>query len=260
MLLVADAGNTQTVFGIWNGKSLLSSCRVSTYSYGTADEWSWMLRSWLAAEGGHFRHLEINEAIISSVVPSVTQELLSALQKLGASRIGLVHPRMRLPFTFDYENYLTLGADRIANAIAGVRFFGENLIIVDMGTAITFCLITQRVYRGGVIAPGVYTALRSLSERTAKLPEVSLQYRENALSKSTVASIEAGMYFGWRGLVRETIDSLLRAPEAIAVRGKIKIILTGGISEELGFSVELADVVDRQLTLRGLLAAREYLF
>lgn len=259
MLLVADIGNTEAVFGLWQNKTLLSKSRFRTQNHGTADEWNFILRAWLMAEGASFRHFSVEEGIISSVVPTVTDKIIEAFYQLGAKRVETIHPKMKLPFSFDYPAFETLGADRIANAIAGVLFYGPHLIIVDIGTAITFCLIIENQYLGGIIAPGPATAAQALFQKTAKLPQVEFTYCENPLGKSTTKAIEAGLYFGFKGLLKELIDNL-KLTVNVSYHEKIQILGTGGISENLAFAPEIFTAVDRNLTLRGLMAARDFLF
>ncbi|MCS6984435.1 MAG: type III pantothenate kinase [Leptospiraceae bacterium] len=259
MLLVADIGNTEVVFGLWRGKNLLSTSRVRTKNYGTKDEWNWLLRFWLMSEGAHFRHLEVEEAVVCSVVPSLTEEIMEGIYSLGARRVGQVRYNMKLPFRFNYPHPETLGEDRLANAIAGVTFYGEDLIIVDIGTAITFCLIEEATYCGGVIAPGPLAGAAALFEKTAKLPQVELAHSHDVLGKSTVEAMEAGLYFGYRGLIAEIVKSLKQRASPRA-QAKLQVIVTGGLSTRLSYLQDIADVIDQQLTLKGLRVARDLLF
>lgn len=252
MVLTADAGNSHTVFGVWQNDELIHSCRVATHRAATADEWHWLLKAWLK---DLVPTSQVNSAVYCSVVPAINNALEEAFQLSGIKEIQQITPESNLPFTFDYANYASLGSDRIANAIAGIRYYGNDLIIADFGTAITFCLITGGVYRGGVIAPGIHSSLGALFSKTAKLPEITFRQKESVLGKSTVESIESGAYFGWRGLIKEILSELRNCEDAKRAP-ELKVIATGGIAENLGFSHELFDVVDRNLTLKGLYAAR----
>ena len=257
MILTADIGNTNSVFGIWDQHNLVSSCRLSTDKNRTAFEWAQLLKGW-----AEFKDPHRLQAIYASVVPSVNTALEECFDLLQIKKCARLAHDMRFPFTFDYEQYPTLGADRLANAAAGVLYYGDNLIIVDFGTAITFCLITGKVYRGGVIAPGIHSSLDALFRHTAKLPEISFYPVKTVLGKSTVLSIEAGAYFGYKGLIREILGELKKTDEARAVRErdqKLLVVSTGGISESLDFSGEFFDIVDKNLTLRGLMGLADFI-
>lgn len=246
MVLTADIGNTQSVFGIWQNK-MLSTVRLSTTVSRTVDEWCWFLNQWLSEQNS-----QVTSVGYSSVVPRVNTIIEKAFTKLGAKEIYPVSSENTAPLKFDYEGVNTLGADRIANALAGISYYADDLVIVDFGTAITFCLVTEQTYRGGLIAPGIHSSLTALFQKTAVLPEISFRHHDSALGKNTVESIEAGAYFGYRGLLREIITELKRHPLA---RGRdLTVIATGGISDNLGFGEELFDVIDRNLTLKGLYA------
>jgi len=257
-MLTIDIGNTHTVFGLWSAESqksksrnLVSTCRLSTDTNRTACEWYYFLSQWVNNTTKIHKN-KIKIAIYSSVVPTVSAVLEKTYKLLKINQtIRVDHQSENLPFQFEYENYKTLGADRIANTIAGIELYGENLIIVDFGTAITFCLIVNKKYYGGVIAPGFHSALKSLSQNTAKLPEIRFQSKTDVLGKSTVESIEAGSYFGWKGLIKEILFELKN--HKIVKQNKIKVIATGGISDSLGFAHSIFDVIDKNLTLKGLL-------
>lgn len=248
MLITADVGNTQSVFGTWLGKNLLSKSRFSTAAERTGTEWYLLLKDAL--------NLPYNEnsrqvnAIYASVVPRVNSALEEAFKKLQVHHVEQVNRDMNLPFTFNYDGADTLGADRLANAAAGVEVYGDDLIIVDFGTAITFCLVLNRVYVGGVIAPGISSAMQALFSKAAKLPEIDLALPRVFPGTNTVNSIAAGAYYAMKGLVREIVSNLLN--KAKKENSDPLVIATGGISESLGFAHEFFDVVDQHLTLRGL--------
>lgn len=253
MILTADVGNSHTVFGIWSGSSLKFTARIATRREFTGHEWFWLLQNWICECN---LNEKILKAVYCSVVPAVNSCLEEAFKRTDISVCMQISAESKLPFEFDYDNYKTLGADRIANVIAGLHYYGNNLIIADFGTAITFCLITEGVYRGGVIAPGIHSSLDALFSKTAKLPEISFHHKSNVLGKSTVESIENGAYYGWRGLIKEIIAELKTVDIAKSI-SSVKVIATGGIAEDLGFSRELFDIVDRNLTLKGLYLASE---
>ncbi len=289
--ITIDVGNTQSVFALWcdrcnrpkakdgkrdnghnkgcNGKKeeIIASTRISTDIRRTDDEWLWLIRSWLSASAAQAKCALsksqgvpfIDSVAISSVVPAVDAPLVSAFEKIGAPRVIPLTRHMKFPFRFDPERFSTIGIDRLANAAAGVDIWGDHLFIVDFGTAITFCLIVDGEYRGGAIAPGIHASINCLTEKTAKLPGVSYQKKDSVLGITTRDSIENGIYFGWRGLIREISGEMENEAKIIAKEKmqnpadmKLTRIVTGGISPLLGYSHEMFDIVDPLLTLRGI--------
>ncbi len=251
MILTADIGNTQTVLGLWYGNRLLSTAHLSTKRYSSQDEWIWAISQWLREEKDKIRlPVRIEKAVVASVVPVANQIFRESLYEWGIPSVEFLESQSTTPVQFEYEGRATLGADRVANALAGISLFGPNIIIADFGTANTFCLIADRVFRGGLIAPGIQGAVESLFSGTAKLPQVNFKNKAHVLGSTTIESIENGVYFGWRGLTREILRELTLHPFA---RGKSFVkIATGGMSVRMNFTGELFDVVDRYLTLRGL--------
>lgn len=263
MLLTCDIGNTQTVLGLWKTGRLMAACRIFTQSARTEDEFRWIIRQWIAE---HQFTESIQDTIYCSVVPGAENAFEKSLQNLVQGVIIKVAHDMILPFTFDYDSPETLGTDRLANAAAGVLFYGQDLIIADFGTAVTFCAISRGVYHGGVIAPGIGTAMESLFQKTSKLPRISLENRQGVSAKTdpvghtvknpyqlpgknTIESLSIGAALGWKGLVKEIVNGLKQLP---IWQNPPACLLTGGISENLAFADELFDVIDKNLTLRGL--------
>jgi len=207
-----------------------------------------MLREWLGVIGMDAK--KIQRSALCSVVPAVQSAFSESLEKISNVAPRIVNAESKLNFGFNYPNHTTLGADRIANLIAARHFFGENLIIADFGTAITFCVLTDSKFIGGVISPGIASSLEALFAKAAKLPKIIFRNNGIAIGKSTIQSIEIGAYLGWKGLIRETLTEIKsELPENGA---RHTVIATGGISENLDFAQEFFDVVDKNLTLRGL--------
>lgn len=251
-ILTIDVGNSHSVAGLWVDGALIDTLRVSTDGRRTADEWLIWLKAWLASAG----KAQISRAAVCSVVPACNAAIGEALHLLGIDSPQPLSSASRLNFKFDYPAPQTLGADRIADMIAAVYYFGNNCIVIDFGTAITFSVVTEKKFCGGVIAPGITSSLEALFSATAKLPKIAFRRTARAIGNSTTESIEIGAYVGWRGMVREILMEIRRElPQAGAQH---KVIATGGISESLDFAPEFFDVVDKNLTLKGLyLAASE---
>ena len=241
-LLTIDAGNTHTVFGLWQDKELLSTCRLSTRPESTSWEWKTQLKDWL----GDIQLIQ--SASLATVVPALETPLRACLADFfGCKDVVTIHPKLQFPFTFDYPGRETLGADRLASAAGGVVHYGSDLIIVDFGTAITFCVIIDNVYKGGVIAPGIYTSLEALFLKTARLPHVDFAPPPVLPARTTIESIQAGSWLSCKGMVREILSELKKATNR-----NMTVIATGGISEDLPFATDFFDITDRNLTLRGL--------
>lgn len=250
MILTTDVGNSHTVVGLWKNGELQHTLRLSTESRRTADEWRIFLSAWLASVG---HNATISQASFCSVVPAASAALSEAVAALGVKSPLWLSSESKLNFTFDYPQKQTLGSDRIADLVAGSHYFGKNCIVVDFGTAITFSVLTENVFQGGVIAPGITSSLEALFSSTAKLPKIVFHKTAHGIGKSTVEAIEIGAYIGWRGVVREILSEIKRElPDGGA---KHTVVATGGISESLDFAAEFFDAVDKNLTLKGLYLA-----
>ncbi|MBV6493350.1 MAG: Type III pantothenate kinase [Turneriella sp.] len=247
MALTIDVGNSHTVVGFWKDGALLHTVRLASDARRTADEWRILLATSAreaAIPGG------IKQAALCSVVPAARSALSEAVSQMGVQKTIWLSSNSSLNFSFSYPHPETLGADRLADMVAARHYFGANCVTIDFGTAITFSVLVDGVFQGGVIAPGITSSLEALFSRTAKLPQIAFRRAEHALGKSTGESIEIGAYLGWRGMVREILHEIKKElPEKGA---KHKFIATGGISENLEFAPDFFDVVDKNLTLKGL--------
>ena len=255
MILCVDVGNSHTVMGIWDNETLLNTYRIPTIKTLTIDNWYSYIYEWLV----NILKISVQQkdikSIFASVVPEIDNNLSKALYKLTSINVLQMNTSLNLPFTFNYPTPETLGADRLANAVAGVLLYHKNIIIIDFGTAITFCLILNNIYQGGAIVPGFSTALKSLQQNTSKLPQTTFNQFDTLPGQSTISSIQAGIYYGWQGLLSNIIDQLITFSienKHIINRNELKIIATGGIVEDLLFSHEMFDIIDRDLTLKGL--------
>ncbi len=237
MILTVDVGNTNTVLGLFRGEELLWKLRLRS-SDRTSDEWWILLKEFLdGIEGG----------IISSVVPNISGEL----RKFFRERLGMeplfVAPGIRTGLAILYDPPTAVGADRIANAVAGKEKYGTPLIIVDFGTAITFDVLSERgEYLGGLIFPGIKTSSQALYSRAAKLPQVEFVEKKGAIGKNTADSMEKGLFIGFRSMVDGTIrvikDEL----------GQARVIATGGEGREISKASREIEAYDEDLTLHGL--------
>lgn len=247
MILVIDIGNTDMVLGVYDGDKLITDWRLATDHHRSGDEFGILLLSLLEHEG--VPHKDIDSVVISSVVPS----LMFALETLCNRYFGIeplvVGPGMKTGMNIKYDNPKEVGADRIVNAIAGYELYGGPLIIIDFGTATTFCAISEDgEYLGGCIAPGIKVSTDALFQRAAKLPRVELIKPPNVISKNTVNSIQAGIVYGYIGQVNYIVSKM---KEEFG-NGHVKVVATGGLAKLIAGESKMVDIIDPLLTLKGL--------
>ena len=200
MILAIDVGNTNTVIGVFRGSELVSSYRVSTDRASTSDEYGMLMLQLLAFDS--IPRSEIDGIIISSVVPPLIGVFETTCKKYFGHEPLVVGPGVRTGMSIRYENPKEVGADRIVNAVAGFELYGGPLIIVDFGTATTFCAISaEGEYLGGAIAPGVMISAEALYARAARLPRVELVKPPSVIGRNTVSSMQSGIIYGFAGQV-----------------------------------------------------------
>ncbi len=246
MLLVFDIGNTNTVVGVYDGKRLTADWRLATDRLKTVDEYGILLKNLFQESGLTPR--AVTAAIISSVVPPVTGLFGSMVEKYFKVKPLEVGPGVKTGLAIKYENPREIGADRVVNAVAGIQLYGAPLIIIDFGTATTFCAIAPSgEYMGGAIAPGLGITSEALFVRTAKLPRVEIARPKTVIGKNTINSIQSGLYFGYIGLV-ESLVTRIKAE----LNCDPKVIATGGLAEMIAGDTTIIDTIDPYLTLEGL--------
>ncbi len=247
MILVCDVGNTNTVLGVFQGEKLLKDWRISTNKDKTSDEYGIVIEQLFKYNG--LRTEDIEGVIISSVVPNLMHTLQAMSIKYLNKEALIVGPGIKTGMNIKYDNPKEVGADRIVNAIAAYEKYGGPLIIVDFGTATTFCAISKEgEYEGGIISPGVIISSEALFQRTAKLPKVELVKPEKVINKNTVSSLQSGIIYGYVGLVDYIIK---RMKEEMG--GEVKeVIATGGLSTLIASESETITKIDKLLTLEGL--------
>ena len=246
MLLVIDVGNSNIVLGIYDREKLLRDWRVSTDKAKTTDEYGILLHELFRLAGLDFK--DITDIIISSVVPTLT----GVLERLSVSYFGfrphVVGPGIRTGMPIQYDNPKEVGADRIVNAVAGYEKYRTSLIIVDFGTATTFDYVNRKgEYCGGAIAPGLMISTEALFQKASKLPRVDIVKPPSIIAKNTVNSMQAGIYYGYIGLVDEIV-SRIKAES----RDTPKVIATGGLAALIASESKCIEAVEEYLTLEGL--------
>lgn len=246
MLLVIDVGNSNIVFGIYDGEILIRSWRLSTDKSRTSDEYAVLLHTLFGQEGFNFS--SVKAAIISSVVPPLTGVMEAISHDFFNLIPHVVGPGIKTGMPIQYDNPREVGADRIVNAVAGYEKHKCPLVIVDFGTATTFDYVNAKgEYCGGAIAPGLAISLEALFQRASKLPRVDIVKPPHVIAKNTVNSMQAGIYYGYAGLVDGIVEHI-RAE----CHEKLRVIATGGLASLIAVESKTIDEVDEFLTLDGL--------
>lgn len=247
MLLVFDVGNTNIVLGIYDGKRLVNYWRLKTDAGKTSDEYGMMINQFFVHQG--FKMADVNAVVISSVVPPIMYTLEHMARKYLSCEPLIVGPGIKTGMNIKYDNPKEVGADRIVNAVAAYELYGGPLIIVDFGTATTFCAISANGdYLGGAISPGIRISMDALFERTAKLPRVELVKPETVICKNTINSIQSGVIYGYVGQV----DYIVRRMKKEINDPNAKVIATGGLSKLIASESETIEIVNGLLALHGL--------
>lgn len=246
MLLVVDVGNTNTVLGLFDGAELVHDWRIRTVVDHTVDEYGMLIYN--LYKTSRISSRKIRDIIISCVVPPMLNILEPLCRKYFSLKPLIVGPGVKTGMPIFYDNPKEVGADRIVNAVAGYEKYKQDLIIVDFGTATTFDYVSVRgEYMGGCIAPGIMISSEALFERAAKLPRVELSKPRSIVAKDTVSSMQAGIMYGYAGLV----DGICERMKA-EVKSNPLVVATGGLAKIVAPETKNINVVDDMLTLEGL--------
>ncbi len=246
MLLAIDVGNTNIVMGLYQQQKLLMHWRINSDREQTEDQYGVLVRnlfyhSYLDSEA-------IDDIIISSVVPPITQILTRMSKKFMNIEPVVVGPGIKTGMNVLYDNPKEVGADRIVNAVAAYEKYGGPLVIVDFGTATTFCAISENGdYLGGAISPGITISTNALFEQAAKLPRVELTKPAQLIGKNTVNSMQSGIFYGFIGQVDGIIKHMKEEFEKTP-----KVVATGGMAYLVYPESETMDILNSYLTLEGL--------
>ncbi len=248
MLLVVDIGNTHAKFGLFDveERRLLASWRAVTDHERTADEWGVLVERFLALRS--LRLSDVRDAIISSVVPPAT----AAVAEMVGTYVGVsplvVGADVDVGIPIRHVNPEEVGADRLVNAVAALHRYGAPCVVIDLGTATTFDVISpEGAYVGGVIAPGLELSAEALFRRAARLFKVEYRFPPAVIGHSTVTAMQSGLLWGYVGL----IEGLTR--RVVAELGQpATVVATGGLAELLAEQTEAIHVVDQELTVDGL--------
>ncbi|MBO8140552.1 MAG: type III pantothenate kinase [Firmicutes bacterium] len=247
MLLAIDIGNTNITFGLYDGDKLVRTFCLSTDLHRTSHEYEIQIDN-LFQRAGH-SPVEVDAVVMGNVVPPLQapfEQVVRDLFRVVPWRVTATGGVLGL--TLRVDNPAEVGADRIANAVACYRRYGAPAIVVDMGTATTFDVVSAAgEYLGGAIAPGIQIAAEAMFERAAKLPRVELAPPPAAIGRNTVHAMQSGTVFGYAGLVKGLIERI-RAE----LDGNARVVATGGLAPIVARHSPIFDVVDPHLTLDGL--------
>ncbi len=250
MILLVDVGNTNIVLGLYNNGEYINRWRLSTDANKTSDEYSIHIMQLF-----NQNHIEVDEVegiIISSVVPNIMHSLENMIEKCFKKKPLIVGPGIKTGINIKYDNPKEVGADRIVNAVAAHEKYKRSLIILDFGTATTFCAVTKNGnYLGGNICPGIKISSDALFERAAKLPRVELEKPGSLICKSTVTSMQAGIIYGYTGLVEYIINRMKKEMVDLGEEEPY-VVATGGLANLIAEDTDTIDEVAPLLTLEGL--------
>lgn len=247
MLFVLDIGNTNTVLGVFEQDKLKYEWRINTDRHKTEDEFGVLIKSLFEHKGVSFS--DIDGVIISSVVPPI----MSALEAMSRDYFKIE------PYVIgknDYNTFLKMsypnpneiGADRVVNAVAAIEEYGAPLIIIDFGTATTFCYIDEESsYVGGIIAPGMNVSVEALYSKASKLPKIEIEAPGRVIGSSTVEAMQSGFFYGYVSQVDGLVKRIKKQ-----INAEPKVIATGGLSQLIAKESETIDHIDPYLTLKGL--------
>ena len=247
MLLVIDVGNTHITMGVFEGKELKATFRTTAKQPRTSDEYGIQLCDLL--EHRDFDITKIEDVIVSSVVPGLTQTLRDAVIRLTGKQVMVVGPGIKTGLKILLDNPAQLGSDRVADAVAAVHNYPCPLIIVDMGTATTVSVIDRnQSFLGGMIIPGLRVSLDSLTSRTSQLPNISLDPPKKVIGSNTVDCMRSGIIYSNASSIDGIID---RIEEELGE--KCTVISTGGLSKTIIPYCKHDIIIDDMLLLKGLM-------
>jgi type III pantothenate kinase len=246
MLLAIDVGNTNIVYGLFDGENLVHKFRVESARGRTADEYAVVLRSLFDMHG--VAPKSVDAAILASVVPSLTESMLSLARTVCGREALVVGPGIRSGMAILIENPREVGADRIADAVAGFDKAKGGVVVVDFGTSTNFDVVTPKgEYLGGVLAPGLQISADALFARAAKLPRVEIAKPAKVVGRNTIHAMQSGIVYGYVGLVDGLVDRILAE-----LGFPCAVIATGGLASLIAPLSKTITEVDDELTLVGL--------
>ena len=236
MMLTIDIGNTNIVAGVFNAEKLIKTERfetISNFQYPMSN----------------FKKYLIDRVIISSVVPSLDKKMAKIVKQLyGVKPYFVSSDTFKGLMPIKLKKMKEIGADRLVNAYAAQKKYGKPLVVIDFGTATTFCAVDKKgAYLGGAIAPGVNLSRSSLHEKTAKLPLIDLKFPKKIIGEDTVSAMQSGIFWGYVGITEKMVRLFKEK-----LGKKTKVIATGGLAGIIAGKTDIIDIIEPNLTLIGL--------
>lgn len=247
MLLAIDIGNTNFTVGVFKERELLATFRITTKLQRTSDEYGIVFIELIRTRG--LSPADIEDVIISSVVPNVMHSVVNAMKKYFNRQPILVGPGIKTGIRLSCDNPREIGPDRIVDAVGAYELYGGPVIAMDFGTATTYDLILDEgVFTAGITSPGLGTSARSLWSDAAKLPEIEIVKPKSILAKNTVTSMQAGLVYGYIGQTEYIIKKI---KEEAGIEN-IRTVATGGYGRLIAENTDSIQIYDSELTLKGL--------
>ena len=247
MILVIDVGNTNMTLGVYDGQELRATFRMMTKQPRTSDEYGVFITQLLKNKG--IEALELEGAIVASVVPDVMHSLIGALVKYTHTRPINVGPGTKTGIRIVTEDPRAIGADRIVDAVAAYEKYGGPVLVLDFGTATTYDLITEKgEFAAGITAPGIRISSEALWKQTAKLPNIEIRKPKSILAQETISSMQAGLVYGQIGQT----EYIIRKVKEESGIGQLRVVATGGLGRLIADETDAIDIYDSYLTLEGL--------
>jgi type III pantothenate kinase len=253
MLLALDIGNTNIVLGVFDGKTLAHSWRLTTLRERTADELGLLMHGLFDVSGVDRR--AVRAVIMASVVPPLTSPARAMVERYLGVKALIVEPGLETGMPILYDPPSDVGADRIVNGIAAYEQYGRAgqcpLVVVDFGTATTLDAISAKgEYLGGAICPGVTISADALFQRAARLPRIDVRKPSTVVGRTTVGAMESGLFWGYVGMVEGLVRRM--SAELAGPNGNARCVATGGLASVIAPETPLVHHVEPDLTLHGL--------
>ena len=247
MILVIDVGNTNITFGVYEGKKLVTTFRMTSKLPRTSDEYGISLREMLRTN--QIDKDDIEGTIIASVVPNVMHALTGAITRYIGNEPLIVGPGVKTGIKITSDNPREIGPDRIVDVVAAYELYGGPVLVLDFGTATTYDLVTEDGCFGvGITAPGIKISAKALWEDTAKLPEIEIKKPDSILARETISSMQAGLVYGQIGQTEYIINQVKKETGY----DNLKVVATGGLGRIISDETDTIQIYNRDLTLEGL--------
>lgn len=247
MLLVIDVGNTNITLGVFRGKELLRTFRMTTKLPRTSDEYGITLKELIECQG--IDSSGVDAVIIASVVPDIMHSLGSAIIKYFHVKPIVVSAGIKTGIRINMENPRQIGSDRIVDAVAAYTIHGGPVIVIDYGTATTYDLVgPDGTFEAAIIAPGIRTSAQAMWGQAAMLPAIEIKKPDSILAKETVSGMQAGLVYGQIGQTEYIVNKIRKESGYL----NAKVIASGGLGKMVATETNIINVYDSQLTLKGL--------